>query len=261
MGCYTRIHFIIFLYYRGIILAYLFTFLLLITFITTITSLIKPSLTQTKSRPAQSRKNIFFSGVFLSLLFLVLIGVFAPEVENKEVQAAAPTAQNEALAEVAEKDVQPVKAEANLGMTPEQFRQKFNAKLKELDVNSIRPVAEFDIKDGSVRDTFQVMFSQDVGLTGTVNKDGYLRELIFVVGGTKEYEKAMMTVLILSGVTAQVISPGTEANNELVKLITAALKNIGKEENSHKKVIDGLEYYALASEATGLWVGVSPAGE
>lgn len=253
--------FCIILNYRGIVLAYLFTFLLLITFITTIASLIKPSLTQTKSRPAQSRKNIFFSGIFLSLLFLVLIGIFAPEVENKEVQTASPTVQNEVLPEVSEKDVQPVKADANLGMTPEQFRQRFNKQLKALDIETIRPVAEFDIKNGSVRDTFQLMFSQDVGLTGTVNKDGYLRELIFVVGGTKEYEKAMMNLLILSGIAAQVISPETEAGNELMKLITAALKNIGQEENSHSKVFGSVEYYALANEVTGLWVGITPAEE
>lgn len=242
-------------------MAIFFALLFFIASIGTLIFLIKPSLTQIKSNPALSRGKILLYGFALNIVLLALVGVFAPEVENKEVQAAAPAVQNEVPAEVVEKVVQPVKAEASLGMTPEQFRQKFNAKLKELDVNSIRPVAEFDIKDGSVRDTFQVMFSQDVGMTGIVNKDGALREVLFIVAGTKEYEKAMMTVLILSGVTAQVISPGTEANNELVKLITAALKNIGKEENSHKKVIDGLEYYALASEATGLWVGVSPAGE
>ena len=242
-------------------MAYLFTFLLLIAFVGTIVCLIKPSLIQNKFKAGLSRSKIFLYGLALNLLCLVLIGIFAPEVENKEAQAAAPAAQNEAPAEVAEKDVQPVKAEANLGMTPEQFRQKFNAKLKDLDVDSIRPVAEFDIKDGSVRDTFQVMFSQDVGMTGIVNKDGSLREVLFIVGGTEESEKAMMDLLILSGITTQVISPGTEAGDELVKLITAALKNIGKDENSHKKVIGNIEYYALANEATGLWVGVSPAGE
>lgn len=242
-------------------MAIFFALVFFVASIGTLIFLIKPSLTQFKSKAALSRGKILIYGLAVCLVSLAMVGIFAPEVENKEVQAAAPAAESNTQPQAAEKEVLPVKTEANLGMTPEQFRKKFNTKLKELDIDSIRPVAEFDIKDGSVRDTFQIMFTQDVGLTGTVNKDGSLRELIFTVGGTKEYEKAMMDLLILSGITAQVISPGTEAGNELVKLITAALKNIGKEENTHEKVIGDVEYYALASEVTGLWVGVSPAGE
>lgn len=242
-------------------MAIFFALLFLVASIGTIIFLVKPSLTQIKSNPALSRGKILLYGFALNIVLLALVGVFAPEVDNTDSQAAAPAAQNAAQPEIAEKEVQPVKVEANLGMTPEQFRQKFNAQLKALDIETIRPVAEFDIKEGSVRDTFQIMFTQYVGLTGTVNKDGSLRELIFTVGGTEESEKAMMDLLIMSGITAQVISPGTEAGNELVKLITAALKNIGKEENTHKKVIGDVEYYALANEITGLWVGVSPVGE
>lgn len=242
-------------------MAIFFALLFLVASIGTIIFLVKPSLTQIKSNPTLSRGKILLYGFTLNIVLLALVGVFAPEVDNTDSQAAAPAAQNAAQPEIAEKEVQPVKVEANLGMTPEQFRQKFNAQLKALDIETIRPVAEFDIKEGSVRDTFQIMFTQYVGLTGTVNKDGSLRELIFTVGGTEESEKAMMDLLIMSGITAQVISPGTEAGNELVKLITAALKNIGKEENTHKKVIGDVEYYALANEITGLWVGVSPVGE
>lgn len=194
---------------------------------------------------------------WLILGFIALALVPTPPDQTDNTQKVEVVENTEAI----KKDVQAVKVEANLGMTPEQFRQKFNAKLKDLDIDDIRPLAEFDVKDGSVRDTFQILFTQYVGLTGTVNKDGSLRELIFTVGGTEESEKAMMDLLILSGITTQVISPGTEAGDELVKLITAALKNIGKDENSHKKVIGNVEYYALANEVTGLWVGVSPAGE
>jgi len=238
-------------------LAYFFTLLLFIAFIGMVVFLIKPSLTSIRMKPALSRKHILLYGLALNFILFALIGVFAPEVDNKEAQAI----QNEVLPIVAEKEIQPVKAEANIGMTPEQFRQKFNRQLKTLDIETIRPLAEFDIKTGDVRDTFQIIFSQDVGLTGTVNKDGSLRELIFIVGGTKEYEKAMIDLLILSGITANIISPDTEAKNELIKLITAALKHIDQEENTHKKVIGAVEYYALANEVTGLWVGVSPAEE
>lgn len=242
-------------------MAYLFTFLFLIAFIGTIVCFIKPSLIQTKFKTDLTRLKIFFYGLTLNFVLLALIGIFAPKVENKEIQAAAPAAQNTAQPEVEEKKIQPVKAEANLGMTPEQFRKAFNAKLKSLDISTIRPVAEFDIKTGEVRDTFQVMFSQDVGMTGIVNKDGMLREIVFIVGGTDDYQNATMDLIILTGITAKVFSPGTEAGNELLKLMTTALKNMGQENNTHEKVFGDVKYYALANEVTGLWVGVSPAGE
>lgn len=242
-------------------MAIFFALLFFIASIGTIVFLIKPSLTQIKSNPALSRGKILLYGFALNIILLALVGVFAPEVENKEVQAAAPAVQNEVPAEVVEKVVQPVKAEASLGMTPEQFRQKFNAKLKDLDIESMRPVAEFDIKTGDVRDTFQVIFSQNVGMTGVVNKDGSLREVLFIVSSGKDYQQATMDMLILTGITAQVVSPRTEAGNELIKMMTKALENIGQEENTHKKVFGDVEYFAMASELTGLWVGVSPAGE
>lgn len=242
-------------------MAYLFTFLLLITFITTIASLIKPSLTQTKSRPAQSRKNIFFSGIFLSLLFLVLIGIFAPEVENKEVQIASPTVQNEALPEVSVKDVQPIKADANLGMTPEQFRQAFNKQLKTLSIDTVRPLAEFDIEKGKAQDTFQVMFSADVGMTGIVNKEGLLRELVFIVGGTDNTENATLDMIILTGISSKIFTPQTNVSQDILDLMTQALKNLDVADNMYKKTVGHVEYFATANRVTGLWMGVSPAGK
>lgn len=242
-------------------MAELFAFLLLIAFIGTIVCLIKPSLIQAKFKSKLSRSKIFLYGLALNFVLLALVGVFAPEVENKEVPAATPAAQNKAQPETTEKEIQPVKAEANLGMTPEQFRKAFNTQLKTLDIDSVRPVAEFDIKTGEVRNTFQVMFSQDVGMTGIVNKDGMLREIVFIVGGTDDYQNATMDLIILTGITAKVFSPGTEAGNELLKLMTTALKNMGQENNTHEKVFGDVKYYALANEVTGLWVGVSPAEE
>lgn len=244
-------------------MAELFAFLFLIALIGTVVCLVKPSLTQIKSKPALPRKKIFLYGLTLNFVFLALVGVFAPEVEPKaevkqdQLTAATPK-KAEVQSETAKKDIQPFKTEASLGMTPEQFRQKFNAQLKALDIDTIRPVAEFDIKTGDVRDTFQVMFSQDVGMTGIVNKDGLLREIVFIVGGTDDYQNATMDLIILTGITAKVFSPSTEAGNELLKLMTTALKNIGQENNTHEKVFGDVKYYALANEVTGLWVGVSP---
>lgn len=239
-------------------MATLFALLFFIALIGTIVCLIKPSLTQIKSKPVLSRKKIFLYGLTLNFVLLALVGVFAPEVENKEAQAAAPAVQNEVQPEVAKKEVQPVKAEANLGMTPEQFRQKFNAQLKTLKIDTVRPLAEFDIETGDKRDTFQVMFSKDVGMTGIVNKDGFLREIVFIVGGTDDHKNATLDMIILTGISSRIFSPEINASQDLLDLMTQALKNMDQQENIHKKTIGNVEYYALANEVTGLWVGISP---
>ena len=247
-------------------MAELFAFLFLIALIGTVVCLVKPSLTQIKSKPALPRKKIFLYGLALNFIFLALVGVFAPEAEPKaevkqdKLTVAIPE-KAKAQAEIDKNEVQPAKAETNLGMTPEQFRQAFNKQLKSLKIDTVRPLAEFDIKTGEVRDTFQVMFSQDVGMTGIVNKDGQLREVVFIVGGTDNYQNATMDLIILTGITAKIFSPSTEAGNELLKLMTTALKNMEQENNTHEKVFGDVKYYALANEVTGLWVGVSPAEE
>ena len=244
-------------------MAYLFTILFLIALIATITCLIKPNFTAIKSRQALTRKQIAGYGFGFTLFCFVMVGIFAPPVEKSADKVVADK-KDPAVAPKAEKTVEvktdsvPVKVEANLGMTAETFRKEFNAQLKTLKIDSIRPLGEFEIETGKVRDSFQVMFSDDVGMTGILNKDGLLREITFIVGGTNNYERATMDLLIVSGVTAKVISPKDDVGKELVKLITAALKNIDQENNSHKKVFGNVEYYALANQATGLWVGVGP---
>lgn len=152
----------------------------------------------------------------------------------------------------------PAKVEANLGMTPEQFRKDFNAQLKALDIESISPMAEFDIKTGVARDAFQVLFNQDIAMVGAINKDGNLREVNLLLGGTKNYEEAMRQLLILSGITTRIVSNTPEAGEELIILIGDAMDNIEKENNSHNKIIGDVNLYTHANKETGLWIIISP---
>lgn len=242
-------------------MATLFALLFLIALIGTIVFLINPSLTQFKSKPALSRGKILLYGLALNFVFLALVGVFAPEVDNTDGQAAAPATQNAAPPEVAKKEVQPAKVEASLGMTPEQFRQAFNKQLKTLKIDTIRPLAEFDIEKGETQDIFQVMFSTDVGMTGIVNKEGFLRELVFIVGGTDNTENATLDMIILTGISSQIFTPQTNISPDILDLMTQALKDLDVADNMHKKTIGHIEYFATANRVTGLWVGISPAGE
>ena len=253
----------------------MFDFLLLLfitIFVVTWFGVIKPSVFKSIF-PKTDRVTIFFTGCLINFLVLICMG-FATETGTQSTNIKTETLNdktNEAIKEQPSsmaveapitKKNEPIKVESNLGIKPEDFRKKFNAQLKNLEITSVRPVGEFDINKGKVRNTFQVHFSDSLGLNGVVNKDGYLRELTYVVGATTDYENAMMDLLIMTGVTARVLNPSNDkAPPQVVELINAALENVGKKDNVHHSIVGKNKYYAMASEHIGLWVGFAPAKE
>lgn len=236
-------------------MATFFALLFLVGLIGMFVGLIKPALFN-KINPSNSRIKILMGGVVVNMVLLALVGVFAPKVETKPEQANEASKSEPVNSVDQENKQQSIKAEANLGMTPEQFRKEFNKKLKDLDIKSVRSVGEFDIKPGEVRDIFQVDFSDDIVLTGSVNKDGMLHGLTFIVVPGENYEKAMMDTLILTGISAGIVNTPEnkdKTSKAVIDLINKALDGIENEKNSHKQTIGNVEYMALASQFTGLW--------
>lgn len=251
-------------------MAEFFAFLFLIGLIITCVFMAKPSLSQFNNRPALTRKKIALYGFGTCLVLFVLIGIFAPKlptpttavVENKQNETAIVEPKGEKVAEIQPEEV-PVKLEANLGMTPEQFRKAFNDQLKKHDISFIRTLGEFDIKKGDVRDSFLVQFSDDLGMTGVVNKDGMLREVLFIMTNSNEMENPVPNLFIVTGTTSNILNSNNkkDATDSLVDLIKKSMEGINNENNTHSKFIGNIKYYALASPELGLWVGFSPKDE
>ncbi|MFW1665074.1 hypothetical protein [Acinetobacter ursingii] len=256
------------------VISVLAALLLLIIFVAMIIGLIKPSLLKNPKKPNNipSRKEILLGGI-VALVLLTVIGVAtAPDIK-KEAEQEKKTEQTqtketiaepkpEIIPEISKEPLQPVRTDANLGMTPEQFRQAFNQRLKNLDIDTIRPFGEFDVKKGDVHDVFQVNVSPDVSLTGTVNHDGMLRGITYIVIPSGDSQKAMMETLILTGLTSNIIN-GEENKSKTGKvvtdLLTKALDGIDKEKNTHKASVGNVEYFATASKQMGLWFSIEPA--
>ncbi|MBJ9415458.1 hypothetical protein I5549_01795 [Acinetobacter baumannii] len=241
-------------------MATFFALLFLVGLVAMVVGLIKPALFN-KINPTNSRIKILVGGVVINMMLLAMVGVFAPEVEKKEVTTKQETQSEPKVQKVAEVKNETVKSEASLGMTPEQFRQAFNKRLKDLDISIVRPLGEFNIKNGDVRDVFQVEFSNEVNLTGAVNKDGMLRSVTFITVPGKDYEKAMMETLLLTGISANIVN--TPENRDrtgkvVIDLIDEALKGIEQESNTHTKTVGNVEYMAMASKFTGLWFSMEP---
>ncbi|MCT9188317.1 hypothetical protein KTH11_13860 [Acinetobacter baumannii] len=242
-------------------MATLFALLFLVGLIAMLIGLIKPALFN-KINPSNSRIKILVGGVIINMVLLALVGVFAPKVEKKEVAVKTESKSETEVQKVAEVKAETTKSEeANLGMTPEQFRQAFNKRLNDLDITIVRPLGEFNIKNGDVRDVFQVEFSNEVNLTGAVNKDGMLRSVTFITVPGKDYEKAMVETLLLAGISANIVNTPESRDRTgkvVIDLIDKALKGIEKESNSHTKTVGNVEYMAMASKFTGLWFSMEP---
>ncbi|HAV3589765.1 hypothetical protein [Acinetobacter baumannii] len=241
-------------------MATFFALLFLVGLVAMVVGLIKPALFN-KINPTNSRIKILVGGVVINMVLLAMVGVFAPEVEKKEVTTKQEARSEPKLQKVAEVKNEIVKSEASLGMTPEEFRQAFNKRLKDLDISIVRPLGEFNIKNGDVRDVFQVEFSNEVNMTGAVNKDGMLRSVTFITVPGKDYEKAMMETLLLTGISANIVN--TPENRDrtgkvVIDLIDKALKNVEEDKNTHTETVGNVEYMAMASKFTGLWFSMEP---
>lgn len=237
-------------------MATFFALVFLVSLIAMLVGLVKPDLFK-KFNSTNSRVKILFGGIGMCLISLALVGVFAPEVDKKEPQKTETSA--EPLANVEKEEV--VKADENLGMTPEQFRKSFNNKLNELDVTSVRPLGEFNIKTGSVRDVFQVNFSDDISLTGGVNKDGMLHGLTFIVVPGENSERTMIETLLLTGLSANIVSKPedvTKSKEVVIDLLEKALKNVDKEKNINQASVGNISYFSTAGKTTGLWFTIEP---
>lgn len=162
---------------------------------------------------------------------------------------------NKEVKEVKEK----IQVEPSLGLTPEQFRTKFNARLKELNLTTINTLSRFDVKKGDVRDVFQVNISKSVSMVGSVNKDGMLHSVTYIMGKTEEGDNAALAMLVISGVTANVVShDNKEASQIVVDLLNKAVEGFGKDGNSYNKTVGNVKYFSSANNMTGLWFGVEP---
>ena len=216
-------------------------------------------------RQGYSRKarTVSFAWLVVSLLFVAVLPTppasttpIAEKQKNAQV-VVEPKKVDGLTAETV-----PANVEENIGMTPEEFRKKFNAELKKHDISFIRPLGEFDIRKGDVRDSFLVQFSDDLGMTGTVNKDGMLREVIFIMTNSNPNENPVPSMFVVTGTTSNVLSNNSkEGTDSLVDLIKKSMEGMNDENNTHSKIIGNIKYYALASPELGLWVGVSPAKE
>lgn len=243
--------------------------LLFAALIAVIVGLINPKWVSLKKDNFLTRKQIGIYG-FITVVVLLVIGVSTAPTPVKNAESTAPTEESKApteeskapIAQASVESKEPVapqvKEDANLGFTPEEFRQKFNAKLKDIDINSLRPLAEFSIKEGSVRNTFTESITPAISLIGAVSKQGGKVESLSLIYNNSEPESQGMFFIVLAGLLIQSTNDDPEAPKKVVNILQSAIENFDKAENNHSKIVGDVKYSASSNKVTGTWFNIDP---
>lgn len=247
-------------------------FLLLVIPAIYIYSFIKPEKfnVRTGKNPSGKHSRMKFTGITALIWFAVVaIGAIFVDTDTDE----SVTAKSSEPATVEEKQPEQIKAdepveevvttpqEATLGLTVDEYGNKYMAEAKALGLGDFK-WGGVDLNEGAVNDTFTMKLSDAISLMGTVDKNGELKSLTYIMGKTNEGDKEAVNMLMLAGITAKTLTP--ELPNEqtagvVAKLTTEAVEKFSKEgEANETKVVGDVKYTVMANKMTGLWIIFSP---
>ncbi len=176
-----------------------------------------------------------------------------------EVQAAKPVKTTAPVEEVIESKV--TLQDKTFGITPEEFGKRLSAQGKKLGIDA--EVGEFDIEEGSVNDIFSEILSDALAMNGSVDKNGELKGVTYVMGRTDSGDKEIVTMMLMAGLTARALSPDLSKEQTagvLSKIVLEAVQQFSDTGNGKSStVVDGITYGAIASKSIGIWIYFEPA--
>jgi hypothetical protein len=146
-----------------------------------------------------------------------------------------------------------VTVEKSINITPAQFKQDFNNFV--MSINSRYLLPDFSIKNGDVYNTFNPIFSEGLGVLGTVDKNtGKIHELTIILAG-KNNDSLEAIVVILASAHVLNIGIAKEENSRIIReMIDTLVKTKSKQE---VRIVGKLKYTAMANDGMGLWFSFS----
>jgi len=229
---------------------------LIATLVAMLIGLINPRWISLKKDKIYTRKQVGIYG-FIAVVVFTAIGVSTAPTPVEETEVAAKSSTTEKVDQTKEEPQQTTKVTPDLKLTAEELRIKFNEKLKTVDIPNLRPLAEFSIQEGSVKNTFTENITSGVSMVGTINKDGKIDSLT-VIYDNSEPEKEGVYFLIISGTLIQIVSKNDDAPKQVVDVLHKAIENYDSNDSNNFKVLDGIKYSAISNRATGTWFSIEP---
>lgn len=175
----------------------------------------------------------------LILLIALLAGCGAEPQGAVEESAASKLSQAVAPESVIEPD---------LGMTPQQFSDNFNTKMKMLKLPyRVKPV----VNSGMVNDTFTAQLSNLISFVGSVSKEnGKVNGAMIVAGGDGTPKSGLEAMLVGSAVFMAAL-PDVEPQ-QIVPLALRLMKDGGEaKDEGASSILNGVRLSYMRSEVMG----------
>lgn len=178
-----------------------------------------------------------------------------------EVKAADDVAKVKESETVKKEDIKnPV--DKTFGITPDEFGVRLSAEAKKVGLGDTA-VGRFNITEGAVNDVFIEKLSDAIAMNGTVDKNGELKGITFIMGQTDKGDTEIMNMMMMAGLSARAISPDQpkeQSAGALTEVVVEAVKQFGeKGEGEASKTVGDVKYSSIANGTVGLWAVIEPA--
>lgn len=179
-----------------------------------------------------------------------------------EVKAAAADVPEVVEAEPVKATVTPEAVDKTFGITPVEFSHRFSIEAEEVGFDNKVPYGDFETMKGAVNDVFTVILSDAIAMNGTVDKNGELKGITFLMGKTEKGDIEGLNMIILAGLSARAISPELpkeETAGTVMEIMSEAAEGFSETgEGESSKVVGDVKYTAIASQAMGIWIVLEP---
>lgn len=195
------------------------------------------------------------------------VGIEPDDYEVKDNGAIEVKSQVDDTLEAKEsKPVEPVietkSADKTFGITPAEFSRRFSTEAEEVGLGNVA-YGDFETTKGTVNDSFSVTLSEAIAMSGSVDKNGELKGLTFIMGKTQNGDTEGLNMAMMAGLSARAISPDLpkeESAGTVMKVLAEALEGFqANGEGESSKVVDDVKYTAFASKTVGMWIVLEPA--
>lgn len=150
----------------------------------------------------------------------------------------------------------------HFGITPNEFTQRLAKLAKEVGLADVK-ADNIKTEKGEVNDTFTLPLGGGVTLTGTVNKEGQLKGLTYILGKSDKFAEELIATTFMAGLSARALSPELpkeKTAGEVVKLLSATVQefNTTQKDVSNDIVFGNVKCSVMINSTIGVWIVFEP---
>lgn len=181
-------------------------------------------------------------------------------IDDKAVEEAKKKADEEAQKK-ADEEKKKQEIPGTIGMTPEEFKAAFNKFSN--DFGSSLKIKTLKVQDGPVQDGFKVILTDNLGITGTVNKkDGSVRDVL-ILGRGDGTPKSGSDLIVSFGILIAATNPDLSSDERggVLKDLGFFEKNVDVNKMDKSTIRNGIEYSIKGSDMLGLMFSAKDAND